>query len=154
MIPLLLLFCRSLQISSDGFKILGDNGTSVEYIAKRLGYTKAETQAIMDKHPQVHTVRATKIKEVFDYLLDEAGFSPHEVANVPRILCHSLKTTKQRLTELKSYGCRPVSLVIVCRSKREYQRFLNHWKQSSGVFGKSQNTEDNEIRKNTTDQGI
>lgn len=46
---------------------------------------------------------------------------------VPRILCHSLETTKKRLDELKSLGCIPTSLVVVCRSKKEYQVFLDDW---------------------------
>lgn len=138
-------------MSSDGFDILGEHGTPTEYIAQRLGYTTDEAQAIMDKHPQVNTVRVTKIKEVFDYLLNEAGFSCFEVANVPRILCHSLKTTKQRLEELKSYGCRPISLVIVCRSKREYNKFLNQWLQSQGQTRKDVNAKIKAISTNTTE---
>lgn len=46
---------------------------------------------------------------------------------VPRILCHSLETTKKRLEELKSIGCVPSSLVVVCRSKKEYQIFVDDW---------------------------
>lgn len=68
-----------------------------------------------------------QIKEVLDYLLNEAKFSRFEIAQVPRILCHSLNTTKQRIEELASYGCRPSSLVILCRSRREYDKFLQQW---------------------------
>lgn len=71
-----------------------------------------------------------QIKEVLDYLLDEANFSPHDIANAPRILCHSLETTKERLEELKSLNCRPCSLVIVCRSKNEYEKFVRKWKDN------------------------
>ncbi|EDW51741.1 transcription termination factor, mitochondrial [Drosophila sechellia] len=118
---------RSLKLSLDELKVLGEFSSVVEYLAHRLGFSTSEAKAIMDKHPQVHTVRVTKIKEVLDYLLDEAKFSRFEVAQNPRILCHSLKTTKERMEELKSHGCRPSSLVILCRSRREYDKFLQTW---------------------------
>ncbi|EDV31554.1 uncharacterized protein Dana_GF14494 [Drosophila ananassae] len=118
---------RSLKLSLDELQVLGNFSSVVEYIAHRLQFTVNEAKAIMDKHPQVHTVRVTKIKEVLDYLLEEAKFTRIEIAQVPRILCHSLKTTKERMEELKSHGCRPSSLVILCRSRREYDKFLRHW---------------------------
>ncbi|XP_016962068.1 transcription termination factor, mitochondrial [Drosophila biarmipes] len=118
---------RSLKLSLDELKVLGQFSSVVEYLAHRLGFSVSEAKAIMDKHPQVHTVRVTKIKEVLDYLLDEAKFTRFEIAQVPRVLCHSLKTTKERMEELMSHGCRPSSLVILCRSRREYDKFLQHW---------------------------
>ncbi|KAI8121145.1 hypothetical protein FF38_02565 [Lucilia cuprina] len=121
---------KSLQLSLDELEVLGNKTTVAEYIGERLGFSAEEAQAIMDKHPQVNSVRVTKIKEVLDYLLDEAKFTRYEIAQVPRILCHSLETTKQRMEELKKFGCRPSSLVIVCRSKREYDKFLKQWQQS------------------------
>ncbi|XP_037826754.1 transcription termination factor, mitochondrial [Lucilia sericata] len=121
---------KSLQLSLDELEVLGNKTSVAEYIGERLGFSAEEAQAIMDKHPQVNTVRVTKIKEVLDYLLDEAKFTRYEIAQVPRILCHSLETTKQRMEELKKFGCRPSSLVIVCRSKREYDKFLKQWQQS------------------------
>lgn len=72
-----------------------------------------------------------QIKEVLDYLLNEAKFTRYEIAQVPRILCHSLKTTKERIEELASLGCRPSSLVILCRSRREYEKFLQQWRSTN-----------------------
>ncbi|KAH8251167.1 hypothetical protein KR032_000749 [Drosophila birchii] len=118
---------RSLKLSLDELQVLGEFSSVVEYVAHRLGFSVSEAKSIMDRHPQVHTVRVTKIKEVIDYLIDEAKFTRFEVAQVPRVLCHSLKTTKKRIEELKSHGCRPTSLVIICRSRREYDKFLQHW---------------------------
>ncbi|XP_030377037.1 transcription termination factor, mitochondrial [Scaptodrosophila lebanonensis] len=130
---------RSLKLSLDELRVLGKFSSVAEYMADRLGFSVQETKAIMDKHPQVHTVRVTKIKEVLDYLLNDAQFSRFEVAQVPRILCHSLKTTKARMEELKSIGCRPSSLVIVCRSKREYEKFLQYWMSLTGTHRSSVN---------------
>lgn len=108
----------------------------------------------MQKHPKVYNVRVTRVgvtvlvvsrlasvgrnsvtlkhkiyvqmKEILDYLFG-AGFSPEDIAKTPRIFCHSLQTTKKRLDELKSLGCRPQSLVIVCKSANEYDKFVKNW---------------------------
>ncbi|XP_050321838.1 transcription termination factor, mitochondrial [Bactrocera neohumeralis] len=118
---------RSFKLTLDELAVLGDKKNVVEYVAERLEFDVETMKCIMERHPAVMRVRVTKIKEVLDYLLNEAGFTRHEIANVPRILCHGLDTTKQRIEELKSYGCRPTSLVIVCRSKREYEKFVKSW---------------------------
>lgn len=125
--------------------MLGDHVDIVEYIAGRIGYDVATTKFILAKHPSVYNVRVTKvcrpvsfncrcinltifqIKEIMDYILNETEFTSHDIAKVPRILCHSLETTRQRLDELKSHGCHPTTLVIVCKSINEYQKFLNQW---------------------------
>lgn len=52
---------RSLKLSLDELQVLGNFSSVVEYIAHRLGFTVNEAKAIMDKHPQVHTVRVTKV---------------------------------------------------------------------------------------------
>lgn len=49
------------------------------------------------------------------------------IIQVPRIFSHSLETTKLRLKELKSHGCVPSTLIIVCKSKNEYEKFLKNW---------------------------
>ncbi|XP_014087577.2 transcription termination factor, mitochondrial [Bactrocera oleae] len=121
---------RSFKLTLDELAVLGDKKNVVEYVAERLEFDFDTTRCIMERHSAVMRVRVTKIKEVLDYLLNEAGFTRHEIANVPRILCHGLETTKQRIEELKSYGCRPTSLVIVCRSKREYEKFVKSWLQT------------------------
>ena len=107
-------------------KLLGEE-TVVEYVANRLKFDTVTTHHILQKHPAVFKVRVTKIKEILDYLIHEAKFTNSEIASNIRILCHSLKTTKQRIFELASHGCRPSSLVIVCKSSNEYQKFLNNW---------------------------
>ncbi|XP_004534490.1 transcription termination factor, mitochondrial [Ceratitis capitata] len=122
---------RSFKLTLDELAVLGEKKNVVEYVAERLQFDIESMRCIMERHPAVMRVRVTKVKEVLDYLLNEAGFTRHEIANVPRILCHGLETTKQRIEELKSYGCRPSSLVIVCRSKREYDKFVKSWLETN-----------------------
>lgn len=141
------MIIRSLQISVDCRNLLGENNDVIDYLSKRLGYDVETTRFIAMRHESVLKVRVTKVdkwkdsfsskdsidfllfqvKEILDYLLEEEKFEPHEIASCPRILCHSLETTKSRINELKTYGCRPTSLVIVCKSKNEYEKFVANW---------------------------
>lgn len=82
-----------------------------------------------------------KIKDVLDYLLDEAKFESYEIASVIRILTHSLETTKHRLNELSTIGCRPSTLTIVCRSQREYNKFVKEWLDKIDHFQNVKNAE-------------
>uniref|UniRef100_A0A1A9VZM1 Transcription termination factor, mitochondrial n=1 Tax=Glossina brevipalpis TaxID=37001 RepID=A0A1A9VZM1_9MUSC len=124
---------RCLQLTQEKLEVLGDKQTAEEYIAERLQITVEEARAVMKRYGQVRSVRVTKIKEVFDYLLDEAGFSTLEIAQVPRILCSSLKTTKKRLEEIKKLGCHSHSLMVVCRSKLQYQAWIERWKKMNQI---------------------
>lgn len=117
---------RSLELTKESKDLLAGKSL-VEYLAEQLGYDVESMQTIVLKHQQILTVRPKRAKEILDYLMKEEGYKPYEIANVIRILCHSLNTTKERLNELKSHGCRPSSLVVVCKSKNEYQKFLNAW---------------------------
>lgn len=110
-------------------KNLLEGNTIIDYLSKRLGYEPEMMKSITLRHPSVLKCRVTKIKEVLDYLLDEAKFEPYEIANVIRILTHSLETTKERLDELSKLGCRPSTLTIVCRSQNEYNKFIQDWVQ-------------------------
>jgi len=117
---------RSLTLSQESKNLLGGS-TVIDYLSERLGYNKETTKNIVSKHKQVSKVRVTRAKQILDYLLIEEKFEPFEIANVIRILCHSLKTTKERLLKLKEYGCRPTSLVIVCKSQKEFDKFFQNW---------------------------
>lgn len=110
--------------------LLGEN-TIVDYLSRRLNYDVPSMKLITMRHPSVLKCRVTKIKEVLDYLLDEANFQPFEIANVIRVLTHSLETTKERLEELNRLGCRPSTLTIVCRSQNEYNKFVKEWIEKS-----------------------
>ena len=67
------------------------------------------------------------MKDIFDFLIIEEKYKPFEIANNIRILCHSLQTTKARLDKLRQHGCRPTSLVVVCKSQTEFNKFLKSW---------------------------
>uniref|UniRef100_A0A182JSD7 Mitochondrial transcription termination factor n=1 Tax=Anopheles christyi TaxID=43041 RepID=A0A182JSD7_9DIPT len=118
---------KSLQLTKESGALLGENETIVEYFCKRLGFDREVTNSIFIKAPSVRNVRITKVKKVIDYLLDELNYSPNDIALNPRILMHSLQTTKKRMAQLKEIGCRPKSLIIVCKSQRQYDLFVKEW---------------------------
>lgn len=115
----------SLKKSEEFRGILGSYDTIASYIAGRLNFDLKTTEFILGKHPATKYVSITKIKDILDYLLDEAGFTPYHIAQNPRILCHSLETTRERLEEMKKHGHIPLSLVVVCKSRKEYQKELD-----------------------------
>uniref|UniRef100_A0A182JFU3 Mitochondrial transcription termination factor n=1 Tax=Anopheles atroparvus TaxID=41427 RepID=A0A182JFU3_ANOAO len=121
---------KSLQLTKESGLVLGENETIVEYFCKRLGFDREVANSIILKAPSVRNVRITKVKKVIDYLLDELDYRPQDIALNPRILMHSLQTTKKRMNQLKEIGCRPKSLIIVCRSQRQYDLFVKEWMNS------------------------
>ncbi|XP_053672334.1 uncharacterized protein LOC128722683 [Anopheles nili] len=121
---------KSLQLTKESGALLGENETIVEYFCKRLNFDREIVNSIIIKAPSVRNVRITKAKKVIDYLLDELDYKPHDIAVNPRILMHSLQTTKKRMAQLKEIGCRPKSLIIVCKSKRQYDMFVKDWLDS------------------------
>uniref|UniRef100_A0A182NGK7 Transcription termination factor, mitochondrial n=1 Tax=Anopheles dirus TaxID=7168 RepID=A0A182NGK7_9DIPT len=118
---------KSLQLTKESGALLGENETIVEYFCKRLGFDREMANSIIIKTPSVRNVRITKVKKVIDYLLDELDYKPHDIALNSRILMHSLHTTKKRMEQLKEIGCRPKSLIIVCKSQRQYEMFVKEW---------------------------
>ncbi|XP_059618352.1 transcription termination factor, mitochondrial [Phlebotomus argentipes] len=133
------IFDKSIQLQQENRALLGSNETTLDYLSERLGYDLETTKYIASKHPAVLRVRMTKVKEILDFLLLEAGYKPHDIAQVPRVLCHSLDTTKARLAELKEMGCVPSTLVIICKSQREFEKFVNHWLATRDKLGISEN---------------
>lgn len=117
---------RSIEITQESKDLL-DGKTIVEYLAERLGYDVETLERVFTKNEQLYKLRPRTAQETLDYLMNEEGYEPWQIISVIRILCHSLETTKKRLEELKSHGCRPSSLIIVCKSQREYQKFLTGW---------------------------
>jgi hypothetical protein len=117
---------HSNEIFLENKNLLGEN-TIIDYLSQRLGYDQPTMKLIASRSPNVLKCRVTKVKEVLDFLLDEAHFQPYEIANVIRIITHSLDTTKQRLEELNKLGCKPTTLSIICRSQTEYNKFIEEW---------------------------
>lgn len=124
---------NSLKLTQENKELYGNNGI-VDYLSHRLGYDLPTIRTIVNRHPAVLKCRGQKVKEVLDYLLDVEKFEPVDIARVIRVLVHSLDTTKKRLAELRAVGCRPSTLTIICRSQREYTKFLKEWMDRQDGF--------------------
>ncbi|XP_070502452.1 transcription termination factor, mitochondrial [Chironomus tepperi] len=125
---------NSLKLTQENNELFGTTNGIIDYLSERLGYDIQTIKSIVNRHPAVLKCRGAKVKEVLDYLLDEEKFEPVDIARVIRVLTHSLATTKKRLKELKAVGCRPSTLSIICRSQREYSKFLKEWMDRQDGF--------------------
>jgi len=105
-------------------QLLGENSV-VEYLCQQLQCDIETVEYLSSKYPSLLRVHVSKLKEIFDFVYGE-GFTPQQVCQVPRILLHSLETTQSRLTELRNLGYNPQSLMVLCKSKRQYTQFLEH----------------------------
>lgn len=104
--------------------VLGNEGTAIEYLSKRLGCEEKKIADIFLKNAHLAQVSGPKIKRVVDFLF-ENGYTKENFIRVPRILVHKIETMQERLDELAKYGHRPKSLMVFCKSQREYDAYLN-----------------------------
>lgn len=107
-------------------ELLGGSSV-VDYLSQRLQCDTETVQYLNSKYPSILRVQVSKLKEVFDFVYAE-GYTPQHVRQVPRILLHSLETTKSRLSELRDLGYNPYTLMVLCKSKRQYKQFVEQLK--------------------------
>lgn len=121
-------FDRALIRSKTEADVL--NGRNVvEFLADRLGFDIDFTANMLRKFPISYNPRASTLIKTIDYLLNEAGYTPMDIAQCSRILFHSLDKTKARLNELNDLGYVPMSLITVCRSATEYRKTVERIKR-------------------------
>lgn len=97
----------------------------LDYLCGRLQCGMNTVQVITSKYPSILSAHVSKLKDVLDFVYEE-GYTPEHVHNVPRILLHSLETTKARLAELRDLGYIPHTLNVLCKSRRDYRQFVDH----------------------------
>lgn len=122
-------FDRALVRSRMEAKILGGKSV-IEFLANRLNFDIDFTANMLTKFPIPYVPRASTIVKVLDLLLNEAGYTSFDIAQCPRILFHSVDTTRTRLNELKELGYKPMSLVTVCRSETEYRKTIERFREN------------------------
>lgn len=113
---------RYVARRSDNKQILGNNSLA-EYLSERLECSVDEAKVLMIKHPALRNKSMKKMKEILDFLFSQ-GFKPLQICRVPKILLHSVETTKQRLKELQQYGKHLDSLYLLTKSKKQYMQCL------------------------------
>lgn len=115
---------------TDKKQILGDNSLA-EYLSERLECSVEEAKMLMNKHPALQNKSMKKMNEILDFLFAQ-GFKSSQICRVPKILLHSVETTKQRLKELKPYGKYLDSLYLLTKSKKQYMQCFEALVKASG----------------------
>lgn len=116
--------CITRQVENR--KILGSHSSVEEYLSKRLECTIENAKYLTEKYPAIMKMNILKMKEMLDFIYAQ-GYTPAHVCRVPRILIHSLETTKIRVQQLKQIGYTPPSLAILCKSKRDFDKILKKY---------------------------
>lgn len=114
---------RKLRRTKLERELVGDKSVT-ECVANRLGFDCAFTQNMLSRFPVSYKLTATPLMKTIDYLLDEAGFKPYDIAQCPRILFHSLKQTKRRIAEWNELEYVPRLVRYLCLSETEYRKFM------------------------------
>lgn len=99
------------------------NNSLAEYLSERLQCSVEEAKVLMHKHPALQNKSMKKMKEILDFLFSQ-GFKPSQICRVPKILLHSVETTKQRLKELEPFGKHLDSLYLLTKSKKQYMQYF------------------------------
>lgn len=62
---------------------------------------------------------------MIDFLYNQ-GFSPIHIIKVPKILLHSVETTRKRLLELEALGFKVDSLSVLTKSQKQYMMYYEN----------------------------
>lgn len=119
----------------DKKEILGDNSLA-EYLSEKLECSVEEAKLLINKHPALQNKSMKKMSEIFDFLFAQ-GFQPKHIYKIPKILLHSVETTKQRLKELEAYGKSLDSLYVLTKSKKQYMQYFESLVKSNKKTKKS-----------------
>ncbi|XP_077285017.1 mitochondrial transcription termination factor [Arctopsyche grandis] len=127
---------RSIDITVETKRLLGENETNMNYLANRLQCPAYTINEMSYKIPAIVNVRVSKIESVVDFFFAE-GYTASNIIYVPRVLSHSLKTLKKRLEILKSvFGIKPKSLNILCLSKRQFEFYISTLERQNSKIDK------------------
>lgn len=70
------------------------------------------------------------MKEIIDFLYND-GYTPIHIVRNPKILLHSVETTRKRLKELEEQGVKVESLHILTKSQKQYMNYYDSLVKSS-----------------------
>ncbi|XP_046588005.1 transcription termination factor, mitochondrial isoform X1 [Neodiprion lecontei] len=122
------VIARRINKESHRRAILGENGTIIYYLSERFQCDENKVAVILSKLPQIKHVSGPKTKKVVDFLI-ENEYTIEHVIRVPRILFHGVEKAQKRLNELLEYGHKPKSLIVFCKTEKEYNEYLERIKK-------------------------
>ncbi|XP_018321945.1 transcription termination factor, mitochondrial isoform X2 [Agrilus planipennis] len=115
-----------IKRKNENKEILGESSVE-EYLSERLRCSPEQIQVIINRHPALEHKSMPKLNEIIDYLLSK-GFQHYHIVRAPKILLHSLETTKLRLEELAKIGIKVESLYILTKSQKQFLQYYESLK--------------------------
>ncbi|KAK9873009.1 hypothetical protein WA026_020354 [Henosepilachna vigintioctopunctata] len=114
----------------DNRHILG-NDSLTEFISKKLKCTEEQAKCIIMKMPALRKKSLKTITDIINFLYSK-GFNPNHIYRNPKILVHSIETTKKRLEQLEKSGLQVNSLYMLTKSQKQF-----NWYLESSIKGKT-----------------
>ncbi|XP_044267641.1 transcription termination factor, mitochondrial [Tribolium madens] len=115
------VFQTYIQRRSDNKSILG-NSSLAEYLSERLECSVEIANYMITKQPALQNKSLKKLKELIDLLYAE-GFQPQQIIRVPKILVHSVETTRKRLQQLTEKGIKIDTLSLLTKSQNQFMQY-------------------------------
>lgn len=116
------MFFSSIRRRSDNKSILGKK-SFIEYLSHKLQCSQELANYIIFKHPAIQNKNLKKINEMVDFLVCK-GFGTTHICRTPKILLHSVDTTRDRLKLIEDQGAHLSSLSVITKSQRQFTQFL------------------------------
>ncbi|CAH0557011.1 unnamed protein product [Brassicogethes aeneus] len=117
------IFDAYIKRRVDNKSVLGEFSLA-QYLSKRLNCTEPMAQYLIQKHPALESKSLIKMEEIINFLYNQ-GFKPKHIRNCPKILLHSVETTKNRLKQLEAQGMFLESLSVLTKSQKQYLTFYD-----------------------------
>jgi len=116
------VFDNSIKLRKEKVDVLGKHRDSMEYLAERLECSCDHIILLFHQYPRLKGVHVSKIKKMLDFLY-ENNITPSQVRQIPTVLCFSLLTLKRRMDDFKEYNYKPINLIALCHTHKEYRKF-------------------------------
>ncbi|XP_044752032.1 transcription termination factor, mitochondrial [Coccinella septempunctata] len=104
----------------DNRQILG-SASLTEYLSKKLECAEDQAKYLISKMPALRTKSLRTLSEIINFLYSK-GFQSYHIYRVPKILVHSVETTKKRLELIENAGIQIDSLYMLTKSQKQFMQ--------------------------------
>lgn len=111
-----------LKRRQDNREILG-SASLTEYLSTKLDCTEDQAKYLVSKMPALRTKSLRTISDIINFLYSK-GFQAHHIYRVPKILVHSVETTKKRLEKIENEGIKIDSLYMLTKSQTQFMKIF------------------------------
>ncbi|XP_022914451.2 transcription termination factor, mitochondrial [Onthophagus taurus] len=118
------IFQQYIKIRLENKEIIG-NKSVAEYLSERLDCSLATANYLVYKLPALNNKSVKKMSELIDFLYAQ-GYTPGHICRVPKILLHSIETTKKRLKILNEIGVQVNTMYVLIKSQKSFQEYYDN----------------------------